>query len=233
MRIIEPYDFAAIEDLLKQGADPLGPSKEFGWDLLEHIYGDTVLGYSDCDDSPELPQLTELFLKYGMDIGKPRIPYDSGNSINPTWHIAHLSSKDAALALKMLLDAGLSSEDFAEFWDNALTDYFYVECGDPQNDEFWNNHCTWTFRMLLLGASYDHILDKDEYLREFICCSSNSYDVHMFRRWQDYEYRVDTSHCRNSPTLYGSIIRIYEKESGEEVWRIGVGKDGRETLKSL
>ena len=31
-------DFAYIEELLKQGADPLGGTALFGWDLLIHIY---------------------------------------------------------------------------------------------------------------------------------------------------------------------------------------------------
>lgn len=229
----EPLDFALIEELLKHGADPLGGTEVCGWDLLEHIYGDTVVCESQDSNSVHLPQLTELFLKYGMDIGKPRVPYDGDFSLNPLWHFAHITNENAIFALKMLLNHGLSSSDFAEFWDHAITDYFHLDCGDPQNDAFWNYSCIWTFKMLLLGASYDHILQNDEHLRSFICCDMNSYDIHNFRDWNDYEYYFDTSYCERSPELYGSIIHIYKKETGEEVWKIGVGVAGRRTLESL
>ena len=86
--------------------------------------------------------------------------------------------------------------------------------------------------MLLLGASYDHVLD-DESLREFICCNINSYDVHNFRKWEDYEYFFDTTHCDRHPELYGSVIHIYEKETSKEVWKIGVGVAGRKLLNSV
>ena len=81
--------------------------------------------------------------------------------------------------------------------------------------------------MLLLGASYDHILNSDEGLREFICFDCNEYDIHDFREWDKFEYYFDTSHCDKNPELYKSVIHIYEKESGAEIWKIGVGRAGR------
>lgn len=225
----EHIDFAVVEDLLKQGADPLGGTELCGWSLLDHIYGDVIRGSQDFN-SVELPQLTELFLKYGMDVDKPRVPYDGFNSINPLWEFTFVTNENAISALKLLLDHGLSADSFAEFWDHSMTDFFDICCGDPQNDEFWNYECIWTFKMLLLGASYDHILEKDEELREFICCDFNTYDVHNFRNWDKYEYFFDTSHCNKKPELYKSIIHIYEKDTGAEVWKIGVGVAGRQVL---
>ena len=222
-------DFTVVEELLKKGADPLGGTELFGWDLLNHVYTDAV-GDSQDNDSVELPRLTELFLKYGMDVDNPRVPYDGGNSINPLWEFAFVTNKNAILALKMLLDKGLSADSFGEFWGHSMTDFFHIECGDPQNDEFWNYECVWTFKMLLLGASYPHILENDEDLREFICCDFNAYDIHNFREWDRFEYYFDASHCERFPELYGSIIKIYEKETGKEVWKIGVGKPGRKAL---
>ena len=84
--------------------------------------------------------------------------------------------------------------------------------------------------MILLGASYDHILSNDSDLRYFVCCSHNTNDIHMFRDWDDFEYHFDTSHCKKWPELLGSIIHIYSKKTGEEVWRIGVGKTAQEAL---
>ena len=229
----ENLDFTIIEELLKQGADPLGGTAVCGWDLLEHIYGDTVVCESQDSDSVNLPRLTELFLKYGMDVGNPRIPYDGDFSLNPLWHFSHVPNENTIYALKMLLDRGLSAADFAEFWDHSMVDFFHCACGDPQNDEFWNHACTWTFKMLLLGASYDHILNEDEGLYEFICCNINTYDIHNFRNWDNYEYYFDTAYCERRPELYGSIVHIYEKATGDEIWKIGVGMAGRKTLENL
>lgn len=226
-------DFAAIEELLKQGADPLGGIEICGWGLLEHIYGDTVVCESQDSDSVNLPRLTELFLRFGMDVGNPRIPYDGNFSLNPLWYFAHTANENATFALKMLLDHGLSADDFAEFWDHAMIDLFYLHCGDPENDAFWDCTCTWIFKMLLLGASYDHIFNNNEHLREFICCDFNSYDIHNFQNWNDYEYYFDARHCNKGPVLYGSLIHIYKKENGQEVWKIGVGVDGRKLMAIL
>lgn len=225
-------DFEKVEELLKQGADPLGGTELYGWSLLDHVYGELVSDSQDSD-SIDLPQITECFLRYGMNIDRPKIPYDGNNSINPLWMFTFVTNENSIIALKLLLDYGLSEESFGEFWGHSMTDFFHIECGDPQNDEFWNNACTWTFKMLLLGASYDHILQTDESLREFICCDLNSYDVHKFRDWDKFEYIFDTTHCDQIPELYKSIIRIYEKDTGTEVWKIGVGKAGRDVLAEL
>ena len=228
----EHIDFATVEELLKLGADPLGGTALFGWGLLDHIYGYVVMGSQDFD-SAELPQLTELFLKYGMNIDKPRIPYDGSNSLHPLWEFAFVTNENAIIALKLLLDHGLSADSFSEFYDHAMFDYFHCACGDPQNDDFWNYNCIWTFKMLLLGASYDHILNNDEHLREFICLNVNAYDIHNFRNWNDFDYYFDTSHCSGEPELYGSIIHITNKKTGNEVWKIGVGVAGRRALANL
>ncbi len=38
----ENIDFVKVEELLKQGADPLGGTALFGWDLFNHVYADAV-----------------------------------------------------------------------------------------------------------------------------------------------------------------------------------------------
>lgn len=225
-------DFSRVEELLKQGADPLGGTAICGWGLLEHIYGELV-GDSQDSNSINLPRITELFLKYGMDVDKPKVPYDDDNSLNPLWEFSFVANENAIIALKMLLDHGLSADSFAEFWGHSMVDFFHIECGDPENDEFWNKECIWSFKMLLLGATYDHIFNDDDGISDFICCPFNTNDIHMFRNWNDFEYHFDTSHCERYPELYGSIVHIYSKKSGEEVWKIGVGVAGQNTLKEL
>ncbi len=222
----EVIDFEMVEQLLKQGADPLGPTVEYGWDVLEHVYGE-IVGDSRDNDSIYLPQITELFLKYGMDIENPRIPYDGGNSINPLWEFGFVTNENAIYALKMLLDKGISVESFGEFIGHTYDDLVYIECGDPINDEFWNHTCVWTMKMIMLAASYDNILQQDEGLQMRIGYSYNNYDIHRFREWNDYYYEFDTSRCAKSPTFYKSVIRIYDAQTNKEVWKIGIGlKDG-------
>lgn len=225
----ENIDYEAVEKLLKQGADPLGGTAIGGWDLLDHIYGE-IVGDSQDDDSINLPRLTELFLKHGMNVDAPRVPYDGENSLNPLWYFTFVTNENSIKALKLLLDHRLSAESFAEFWDHSLTDFYHIECGDPENDEFWNKACVWTLKMLLLGATYDHIYNDDDGIGEFICSSYNTSDVHIFRNWDDFEYHFDTSHCDRHPELYGSIVHIYSKKTGKEVWTIGVGNAGRRLL---
>lgn len=219
----ENVDFEIAENLLKQGADPLGGTEVSGFGILEHIYGD-IICESENTNSVNLPRITELFLKYGMNIDNPRIPYDGDNSLNPLWDLSFVTNENSISALKMLLDNGLSADSFGEFWGHSTLDLFNIDCGDPENDEFWNNECVWTLKMILLGATYDHILNNDNDIRKFLCCSSNTNDIRIFRNWNDFEFHFDTSHCRRNPELYGSIVHIYSKISGEEVWKLDFRK---------
>ena len=215
----ENIDFALVEDLLKQGADPLGATATHGWDLLTHVYGELVCESQD-NDSIHLPRLTELFLKYGMDIDNPRIPYDFGNSINPMWCFAFLLNENSIVALKMLLDNQLSAESFGIFWSHCVNDLGFISNMDPISNSYFNRICTNSFKMAMLGASYDHILSQDDYLQRDIGCSDNNYDLHKFREPDDFYYEFDTSNCTSSPQLDRLIIRIREVSSKKEVWKI-------------
>lgn len=66
----EEIDLNVIEELLKESADPLVATAVSAWGLLDHIYGDILCDTQDML-SKNLPEITELFLKYGMDISNP------------------------------------------------------------------------------------------------------------------------------------------------------------------
>lgn len=217
----ETPDFAVIEDLLRHGADPLGATETSGWGLLEHVYGE-ISAESQLSNSIHLPQITELFLKYGMDVDHPKIPYDDDNSINPMWQFAFAMNENSVYALKMLLDHGLSADAAGEMWGHAFFDVINLSCGDPCHDEFWNYECTWLVKMTMLCASYEHVLNEDEDLRKLIDCDSNNYDLQKFREWNDFDYEFDTSECEKKPELYRSIVKIFEKTTGREIWRFRV-----------
>ncbi len=214
-------DFDAIEKLLQQGADPLGGTAASGWDLLDHVYGEFVYGSMD-DNSVHLPRMTELFLQYGMDVERPRIPYDGSNSIHPLWNFGYVMNENAIVALKMLLDKGLSAEAVEEMQGLVIGDMRCIECGDPNDGGFWQYRCLWTMKMLMLCASYPHVLDNSEELRDFIGYSYNAYDLGKFRQWDDFDYEFDTSTCKGEPDFCGSVVRIYEKETQQPVWTVAV-----------
>lgn len=222
----ENIDLAVIEELLKQGADPNGATASHGWDVLDHVYGEIICDSHDSN-SINLPQITELFLKYGMDLDNPKVPYDYANK-HSMWNFAFVLNENAIFALKQLLDHGLSADSFAEFWGHAFFNFFNVDRGSPATDKEYCYSCTWALKMLFLGASYSHVLNEDDDLREFICCEYNSYDLCSFRDWDRFEYRFDTS-----GDLYGAIVSVYDKETGRQVWRMGMGYLGRETLAQL
>ena len=216
----ETLDIGAIENLLKKGADPLGATDVSGWGLLDHIYFEIIL-YSPESNHVNLPKITELFLKYGMDVSKPKVPYDGDNSLHPMIGFSYYPNENTIVALKMLLDNGLDAESAAKFWHKAIYDEINV-CKDNPDDSEWKDLFIWMFKMIMLTASYDSILDNDEGLCDLIGCSYNSYDTHKFREWDNYRYEFDTSRCKRFPELYKSVVNIYEIATGKAVWKIGI-----------
>ena len=133
----EVIDFELVESLLKQGADPLGPTQRGGWNALEHMY-EEIVSETDPNNGEQLPRITELFLKYGMDVEHPRVPYDGRNSINPLWSLGLGLGEYSLETLKLFLDKGISVDSFGQFWSTSMGDLIYIDCGNPVNDEFWN-----------------------------------------------------------------------------------------------
>ena len=227
----EHPDWNIAELLLQQGADPLGATAVSGWGLLEHVYNELAFE-SQFSKSVNLPRITELFLKYKMDVENPKVPYDDENSLHPLWTFAFLMNENAIIALKMLLDYNLSNDGIAEMWDHILKSLYHLESGDPNEDE-WNYEYTWMMKVLMLCISYDHILKADtQYYEEWLGCDYNApYDLHKFRNWNDFDYVFDTSYGRGSPDMCQTIVRIYEKESQKEIWRIAFWPDGEKILR--
>ena len=217
----ENIDFLIVEALLKKGADPLGPIENKGWGLLDHIYYGLIEELQE-ERSEKLFFLTKLFLKYGMVLSNPRIEYDGSNSLHPMWLFGLMLDEKAMPLLELLLDNGMDWDSFGECWGHITFDLINVTCGDPINDDFWRDICVWTMKAIMFGASYDHIIGEDDDLREFISISRNVYDLHNFRRYNDFEYKFDTSLCWRHPEFYRSIVTIYDKKSGKEVWKTGL-----------
>ncbi len=212
----DTVDFSLVEELLKAGADPLGGTAVCGWGLLEHVYGELLFNARDSK-SIHIVKITELFLKYGMEIQSPRVPYDNDNSIHPLRHIPE--NEDTIAAVKLLLDHGVDADSVGEYWATYFFDQFNV-CGDDPNDDELHERFVCAMKMVMLIASYDHVLENDEDLQKIIGCKYNTYDVHNFRDWNNYSYEFDTSRCERKPELYRSVVTIREKNTNETVWKI-------------
>lgn len=222
----ESIDFDLVEELLKKGADPLGPTSGQGWGLLDHIYGELVGPEANFHDRylPHLPKITELFLKYGMDVSSPRIPYDDDNSLHPLFCL--IENKYGIESLKHLLDAGMDADSASWFWSTAIFDQFNVCNDDPNDDELYDRF-VWMMKMIMLVASYDHILKDDESLQKTVGYAYNTYDIYKFRNWDDYRYVFDTSRCERHSQLYQCVVKIFDVQTDTEVWKIGFGlKEG-------
>lgn len=228
--LADTVDYARAEELLKQGAEPLGRigHGERPENLYTAVVDELYLGR---DDVPEdLWKITELFLRYGMDIAKPSVPYDS-DTLNPLWTFGSPSmTADSACpdtsaahvlhALKLLLDHGLRAEDAQECRTN-FKDMIRMVCDldDPFDLRIFYDY----LHKLMLIASYLHILDADEALQEEIWLKQNDYNPTRFRNWQGFTFEVDTSRCKGDPCAPRAVVTIIEKSSGKIVWTFGIG----------
>lgn len=227
-------DYALIDALLSEGAQPLG--------RVTDEYGDPSCPYTGiveafldhasdkvCPPEP-LYKMTELFLRHGMDISKPDASFyieETGDKLHPLWLFAFESYDLLLPTLRLLLDNGLRAEDAAECWNHIAVDYtFASESFDKTSDDTSKGESIREeVAKIMLIASYPHILDADEDLRSFIWYDYNdkNYDLTRFREWDDFVCTVDTSHCDGEPETARSVVTLVEKASGRAVWTFGFG----------
>ena len=215
----EKPDYVLIERLLQEGARPLGltdPYEKFGDFAYNEIIDHYLLG--ECPK--DFVNITELFIKYGMDISKPDVSYDHENIINPLWLFAFNAGEYMIDALKLLLDNGLDEDSAGECWSHADIDQFLH--GELANDFDYELFYDTLYKIMLI-ASYPHVLIWDQGLREVIWLSENDYDLEKFRDWRNYRFEVDTSHCKKKLNSDEAIVTIVEKESGKAVWKLSLG----------
>ena len=211
-----------IENLLQNGAQPLGPVKSCG-NCDDIVYCNIVDQYIDADfDSEVFPKVTELFLRYGMDISKPDVAYKECGESNPLWMFAFHSGVNALKTLRLLLDYGLDADSAEECWGHILFDYYniwgYLE------DAFCYEMLYDAIRKIMLIASYPHVLQNDNALQKVIWLECNNYDLKAFRNWNDFSFDIDSSYWgEENPQVYKSIVTIIEKATGKKVWKFGFG----------
>ena len=172
-----------IENLLRKGANPLGSVTDYGG-YKNNLYS-VIIGYifdgERCEE--RLPYITELFLKYGMEVSRPELPYDDIDRINPMWLLALNDSagNDYYLkSLKLILDSGIDAYSAYTCWNHAYENLVFYP--DLENEYDFECICK-DLRTIFLIASYPHILNSDEELKKIIGLSENDYDLMKFRQW--------------------------------------------------
>ena len=214
----ETIDYFRAEELLQLGAEPMGRVvDEFGDE--DNLYSVVVDALWDNHEE-DLFRVTELFLRYGMDVSKPSVPYDNIDVLHPLWMFGFPSEEYVLMALKLLLDHGLKAEDVAECWHHFMGDSVDVS-GDLSQKGYYD-FLYGDIRKLMMFASYPHVISEDEHLRREVWYDYNQYDLTKFRHWDDFDFEVDTSLCTPHPEVYRSVVTIMEKDSGKKVWRFGV-----------
>ena len=103
-------DYKRAEELLQKGAEPLGYIEEIGWP--DNLYDSIIWGlYDGMDTKEDYYKITELFLRYGMDIAKPAVPYDHIDVMNPLYNYIGVKNDCMLRTLRLLLDHGLTGAD--------------------------------------------------------------------------------------------------------------------------
>ncbi len=217
-------DYQKAEELLLQGAEPLGYVEECGdGDWPNNLYTQVVWHlYHGMETKEDYYDITELFLRYGMDISKPSIPYDGDNILNPIGNYGGVKNDCMMRTMRLLLDHGLSADDAEEGWGGQISDF--INCTGIFSDEVVQLEFPYYVRMLMLIASYPHILDNDPYLQAEIWYQFNQgrCDLQRFREWDWYDIDVDTSRCGKHPCVARSVVTLIDKKSAEKVWKFGI-----------
>ena len=209
-------DYKRAEELLQKGAEPLGYIEEGGWP--DNLYTSVVWNlYKGMDTKEDYYKITELFLRYGMDIAKPAIPYDHDDVLSPIYNYIGVKNDCMLRTMRLLLDHGLTAEDAGIGWGQQIEDFVNVN-GDF-SDEVVQTEFPYYVRMLMLIASYPHVLENDECLQKEIWYKYNQgrVDLLRFREWDWYDYTVD-----GTWEVWKSVTTITDKETNETVWEFGV-----------
>ena len=220
------FNLESVEDLLKQGANPLGSlddSKdtcvftEMLCDASDHMSSQGVLDYEIARD--RLVNTVRLFLDYGM-LEKLYVDSEDNSKYLPLWEMQFCCCRDAAISLKMILDAGYRGKSLEDFIEHLLVDARHVDCFDI-NDEEYAYHIEWGSRMIMLIASYSDFMESSEYTQSCIEVENNDIAViKKFRNFDAYSYTfvMNEDMCDENPIL----ATLYISDKSEEIWSFNI-----------
>lgn len=216
-----PINLSRVENFLKLGADPLGSDDEN--EKEKHIIGDIFV---DAEDNESLADCIEdvmnLLFKYGMDISSKLDEYDGNDNLNPLWDLAFNFSESGIRILKLLLDHNIDTESVEIMVEHILVDMCFLSGGLSVLEDWFYTHDIFSIKMIMLAASYSHIIDNSEYLRRKIWYDKNGFNTEKFRNWNDFDYHIDMTKCNDKTGYQDSVITIIEKATGKTVWTFGL-----------
>lgn len=235
-------DFAGVEALLEQGADPLGSCTADGHGndelVLESLFMEAI-HFGDSEDADRmgkaLPELVRIFLAHGMDIPARQAAMDKNdeNYIRPLWNLAFCSNEAGLKTLSVFLEHGLDASSAEDLVEHILVDFDHTY-GRKSETEKWPgifklmeededitvNYCG--LKMVMLAASYPDVLNNSPYLQECVDLTENDPEKLIgFRNWNDFDYRIDWSVRREPPgVLIAGLLTIRDRRTGEDVWNV-------------
>ena len=227
--IKDEIDYDEISSLLEQGADLLGCyDEELGDYVLEEILMNEydMSNWDSIDKRGKIVDLIEFFISKGFKPSDIEKSSDDGPSI--MWHFHFIASENGIQILKKFLDNGLKAEALEDYINHfytttAMVGGYYKENDSDEIKQHFDKLLSYGLKMVMLSASYPHILNESEYLRSCIEMNDtnkdNNYDLTKFRDYNNYKYELDTSTCDHLPYgLRNATVRIKDKQDKSIVW---------------
>lgn len=229
-------DFAGVEALLEQGADPLGSCTADGHGndelVLESLFMEAI-HFGDSEDADRmgkaLPELVRIFLAHGMDIPARHAAMDKNdeNYIRPLWNLAFCSNEAGLKTLSVFLEHGLDASSAEDLVEHILVDFDFCYGSNGKDDwqltdDDFQGETFDDLKMVMLAASYPDVLNNSPYLQECVDLTENDPEKLIgFRNWNDFDYRIDWSVRREPPgVLIAGLLTIRDRRTGEDVWNV-------------
>ncbi len=224
-------DYEYIELLLDEGADPLGPLKSdkeettIGYIFTcgnDSYHYKTETGSHHEKLSDRYPKIMSFLIEKGFDCSRFAPSYDDDKNFE-MWCLAFSISKGSCEALKIMIENGLKASAIEDFICHFIMDA--EMCDGSEVDRCYEHHLIWAFKMIMLCASYPHILNESEYLRKIIEMDTtnhgNDYNLDKFRDYNAYKYRFDYSTLDNIPHgVRNARVEVIEIDSNRVVWEM-------------
>ena len=213
--IKDRLDYVAIEQLLKDGANP---TDIYDYELGFPAFSEIV---NDRKSKTELPVLTKLFLQYGMNIN---------STINDCLHtLTWVRNEYGFETMKLIFAAGLDWQDAEGYISDMVGDMWQFEDFYPDDPKSIDS-LFWAMReMMYLAALYADDIEKCKWTYKLIRPDlNNKIALKEFIAWDEFDYEYIDGGSADSFTSYSlsdKTIVIRSKATKEEVWRIAFLRD--------
>lgn len=169
----------------------------------------------------KLPYLVDLFYIYGMDIKTINTVEENGEIQHPLWCLAFCQNIYGLKTLKILLDHNLDYFSAEELVNHILVDMEICD-GCRVEDAWFLERTISALKMIMLTASYPHIINDSKYIREVIDLENNRKENLIgFRNWNAYTYCIDMSTCDHLPYgLRNAALTIKDTTTNKIVWKM-------------